>query len=545
MPEQLQHLESKFEILNKIREGGMGAIYTVRHRLLGEIRVVKVMRPQLAGDREFAARFVREAQTAIRLRHPNIAQLYDFSTDEEGNAYIVMEYIAGVDLRELVRRFGPPSLGLTLEMAVQSLAALGFLHRRKMVHRDISPDNLMLSRDADGRPVVKLIDLGIVKVLEGDHGLTSTGVFLGKLRYAAPEQLLAAEGRVIDHRADLYSFGIVLYELLTGKFPIAGATSSSLIAGHLYQPPTSFATTDPEGRVPEPLRRVVMQLLEKDPDHRLPSAEVLAETLAALQVNHRWDEEELERIMASVTPPGVGGPDTPLESAQRRLDQQFAGATPTPVTLRPSVPAGATVVPPPPPPSDELEAPTELMPTPVTEPRPAAPSPPPAPPPPASAEMATPPAAVLTPPTQATRRGWLPAAALVAAALVLLGGGAVGVMLLKPRLFPNRPPTLPEQAAGAPTAAPGAASTLVIHAVPWAEVTEIRAASGALMPIPAPGVTPLAVVLPPGRYTVSLRNPLLGKTGSTEVNLQAGATLRCQVSIEQLDSAAFLQKLGW
>lgn len=534
--DRLPHLESKFEVLSKIREGGMGAIYTVRHRLLGEIRVVKVMRPQLSGEREFAARFVREAQTAIRLRHPNIAQLYDFSVDEEGCAYIIMEYIEGIDLRELLRRFGPPSLGLTLEIAVQGLAALGFLHRRKMVHRDISPDNLMLTRDADGRPMVKLIDLGIVKVLEGDHGLTSTGVFLGKLRYAAPEQLLAAEGRPIDQRADLYSYGIVLYELLTAKFPFAGSTSSALIAGHLYQPPASFSSTDPEGRVPEELRQLVMRLLAKEPDGRLGSAEALTEALAPLRRQHPWNSAELATIMASVAPP-VGGGGTPVESAQRRLDQQFGGATPTPVTVQPIGPITADALAPPPASAEVLEAPTEQMATPVTTPVPAALPPPPLPVAPASAPV---PAAA---PAGAPRRAWLLVAGL--AAVVLLGGAVGALLLLHDRLFPSAPPSLVEAAKGAPGGVAAAPGVLVIHAVPWAEVVEIHNAAGDAVAVPEPGVTPLAVTLPPGHYTVSLRNPLLGKYGSAEVEVLPGQTLRCQVPIEQLDSAAFLKKLGW
>jgi serine/threonine-protein kinase len=541
--DQLHHLEGKYEVLSKLREGGMGAIYTVRHRLLGEIRVVKVMRPQLADDQEFAARFLREAQTAIRLRHPNIAQLYDFSTDEEGNAYIVMEFIEGIDLRELVRRFGPPSLGLTLEIAVQGLAALGFLHRRKMVHRDISPDNLMLARDADGRPMVKLIDLGIVKVLEADHGLTSTGVFLGKLRYAAPEQLLAAEGRTIDQRADLYSFGIVLYELLTGKFPIAGSTSSSLIAGHLHQAPLSFAATDPEGRVPEPLRQLVMRLLSKEPEERVGSAEELAEALAPLRRDHPWSAAELAKIMATVTPP-LPGAGTPMESAQRRLDRQFGGVTPTPITAQPMGPITAEAAAPPPPSAEALEAPTELMPPPEKERTPTVPAPPPLPVTPTSAPQGAPSPELAAAPATRPRRSWLLAAAL-AATLIVLGGGVTGVALLKGRLFPSSPPTLPENVGGAGGAVAAAPGMLVIHAVPWAEVTEIRSAAGDLVAVPEPGVTPLAVPLPPGSYTVLLRNPLLGKAGSAEVEVRAGETLRCQVPIERIDSAAFLKKLGW
>ncbi|MFZ5786180.1 MAG: serine/threonine-protein kinase, partial [Acidobacteriota bacterium] len=352
-----EHIHGKYEVLAKIKEGGMGAIYKVRHRLLGETRVVKVMKPQLEGDAEFARRFLREAQTAIKLRHANIAQLYDFSTDEQGNAYIVMEYILGVDLRELQRRHGPPPVGLTLEVAIQGLAALGFLHRRNMVHRDISPDNLMLSRDADGKPVVKLIDLGIVKVLESDHGLTSTGVFLGKVRYASPEQFRGGEGAVIDQRADLYSFGIVLYELLTGKYPILGATNSALIAGHLYQPPVAFEVADPDGRVPAPLRDIVMRLLDKEPEKRFPTADELAGALRALQVRYPLRAEDLDAALAGVAEAEEAAAATGFDSTQDRLDKQFgfqSGSAPAWQVGLPTV--GPAAAPP-------VEKPTILVPT--------------------------------------------------------------------------------------------------------------------------------------------------------------------------------------
>ena len=161
----LSQIEGKYEILEKIREGGMGAIYKVRHRLLDEIRVVKVMRPQIADSEDQQRRFLREARAAIRLRHPNIAQLYDFAVEADGIAYMVMEFIDGVTLQEMLAKNGPPPLDLTLEIARQSLEALGYLHAHGYVHRDVSPDNLMLTQDVDGQPQVKLIDLGIAKDL--------------------------------------------------------------------------------------------------------------------------------------------------------------------------------------------------------------------------------------------------------------------------------------------------------------------------------------------------------------------------------------------
>jgi tRNA A-37 threonylcarbamoyl transferase component Bud32 len=275
----LPQLDGKYEILEKLREGGMGAIYKVRHQLLDEVRVVKVMRAQVAEDLELAERFQREARSVIRLRHPNIAQLYDFSIDEHGTRYMVIEYIDGMSLQDVLEEVGPPPQALAVQLAVQSLQAIGYLHRFGMVHRDISPDNLMLSLDFDGQPLVKLIDLGIAKS-QSEVRLTRTDTFLGKIRYAAPESFRVGSGNV-DGRADLYAFGIVLYELLTGTSPIRGSDMSTMITSHLFDPPVPFEQSDPEGRVPEALRRAVLRALAKDPQERIPTAEVFAEEIAA------------------------------------------------------------------------------------------------------------------------------------------------------------------------------------------------------------------------------------------------------------------------
>jgi len=166
-------IDPKYEIVRKLREGGMGAIFLVRHRLLDELRVVKVLRSELVTDQDLRQRFLREAKIAIQLRHPNIAQLYDFSVDDEGTAWIVLEYIDGITLEEYLRQPEARHLPLTLAIAQQGLRALGYLHRKGFVHRDIAPDNLMLTRDVDGEPLVKLIDLGIVKILKGEARSTS------------------------------------------------------------------------------------------------------------------------------------------------------------------------------------------------------------------------------------------------------------------------------------------------------------------------------------------------------------------------------------
>jgi eukaryotic-like serine/threonine-protein kinase len=324
-----RQLEGKYEILEKIKEGGMGAVYKVRHRFLDEIRVIKVIRSTLEPSQEISDRFLREARMAIRLRHPSIAVLHDFAVDDDGKAFIVMEHIAGLTLEDVLRTGGPPPLGLALEIASQALRAIGYLHRNGFVHRDVAPDNLMLTRGVDGEPLVKLIDLGIAKVLAGEGAATTTGIFLGKPRYASPEQLRAQE---IDHRSDLYSFGVVLYELLTGRCPVDGDDPASYMAGHLFRPPLDFAVSDPHGRLPAELRRIVLCTLAKAPAERFPSAAECAREIAPLQDRFPVQAGELEAALRpSLETTALWSAPPPAGSSQVLLDRQFlAGTTPPP-----------------------------------------------------------------------------------------------------------------------------------------------------------------------------------------------------------------------
>jgi len=336
----LERLQGKYEILAKLNEGGMGAVYKVRHRLLDEVRVIKIVRPQLEGQAEMRERFFREARIAIRLRHPNIAQVFDFSIDDDGNAFTVQEFIDGITLFELLERMHPPPLPLVLEIAAQALAALGYLHRKRYVHRDISPDNLMLTRDEEGAPLVKLIDLGIAKATASKSTLTTAGEFVGKVRYASPEQFRAAEGVLLDERSDLYSFGVVLYELLTAVNPIRGESIPAMIASHLLDEPVPFEESDPRGRIPAELRAIVSKCLARLPDGRWGSAAELGRELAAVRAAHPLDRAEVE---AALNVPV--GPTAPIAraskpgSTQDRLDRQFhVGGTPPP----PAVPEPRT-----------------------------------------------------------------------------------------------------------------------------------------------------------------------------------------------------------
>ena len=338
-----EQIEGKYEILEKIKEGGMGAIYKVRHRLLDEVRVVKVIRSHMEPTGENGERFLREARVANRLRHPNIAALHDFAIGDDGNAFIVMEFIDGLNLLEILQTGGPPPIPLTLEIARQSLKALGYLHRQKLVHRDVSPDNLMLTRDMDGHPQVKLIDLGIAKALEGGASeLTTTGIFLGKPRYASPEQFGISGGAGLDARSDLYSFGIVLYELLTGQCPISGKDPASFMAGHLLRPPLAFEESDPKGRVPTELRAAVLRSLSKKPEERFESAEDFIWALTLFQDRFPLTGRELDEVFQASLPAFTRPIPLPMPpipgSTQDKLDREFLmTATPAP-TNRVKVP---------------------------------------------------------------------------------------------------------------------------------------------------------------------------------------------------------------
>lgn len=279
LPIDIAELEEKYEILAKLGEGGMGAVYKVRHRVLGKLRVIKTIRPQLQSDQDLQNRFLREAQVAAGLRHPNIAAVHDCAFTRNGTAYIVMEHIEGQNLRDYQRSGGRLSVEQVVEVGRQALDALGYLHSKSFVHRDISTDNMMISWH-EGLPAVTLIDLGLAKSLETSQWQTKTGMVVGKVRYISPEQLNAGvEGVEVDARSDLYSMGVVLYELLTGLFPITGQDDMSMIAGHLYRPPRPFEETDPKAKIPSPLRAVVMRALEKKAEFRWPSAREFGQAL--------------------------------------------------------------------------------------------------------------------------------------------------------------------------------------------------------------------------------------------------------------------------
>jgi serine/threonine-protein kinase len=280
-------LDGKYQIIDRLGVGGMGEIFKVRHIHLNELRVIKIMRPNVAADDQGLQRFLQEARTSTMIKHKNLAMLYDFAQLEDSSYYMVWEFIDGTNIQRWIAQTGALPPRLTVEIAVQALHGLEHLHSMGLIHRDISPENIMLSQDHHGKLLVKVIDFGIAKQLaegEGGQGLTQTGMFLGKLKYASPEQAgFLKEDEHLDPRSDLYSFGIVLYEMLAGRAPFQATNPHGYILKHVTEKPPAIGELNPAVKVPPQLESIIMKSLEKNRDHRYATAEEFAHALEAIR----------------------------------------------------------------------------------------------------------------------------------------------------------------------------------------------------------------------------------------------------------------------
>jgi serine/threonine protein kinase len=280
-------LDGKYQILDRLGIGGMGEIFKVRHIHLNELRVIKIMRPNVAADDQGLQRFLQEARTSTMIKHKNLAMLYDFSTLDDGSYYMVWEFIDGTNIQKWIATNGPIPARLAVEISVQALSGLDHLHSMGLIHRDISPENIMLSQDHHGKLAVKVIDFGIAKQLaegEGGQGLTQTGMFLGKLKYASPEQAgFLKENEHLDPRSDLYSYGIVLYEMLAGRAPFQATNPHGYILKHVTEKPAPISELNPAVKVPPQLESIIFKSLEKNRDARYATAGEFEHALEAVR----------------------------------------------------------------------------------------------------------------------------------------------------------------------------------------------------------------------------------------------------------------------
>jgi serine/threonine-protein kinase len=271
-------LGAHYELDCEIGRGGMGIVYRARDRRLKRVVAIKVLPPELAFRSEIKVRFLREAETAAQLNHPNIVDIY--SVDElQGLVFFVMAYIPGDNLAKRLHDHGAMPVDDTRRIMRDVADALAYAHERGVVHRDIKPDNILIDEDS-GRPMVT--DFGIARaVSDGDNRLTATGIAIGTPTYMSPEQ--AAGDREIDGRSDLYALGVVAYQMLTGQPPFVASSTPAMLVKHLSERPAAIEQRRAD--VPRDLARVVMTLLEKDPAARFSSAAATVKVLDGVALN--------------------------------------------------------------------------------------------------------------------------------------------------------------------------------------------------------------------------------------------------------------------
>jgi serine/threonine protein kinase len=261
-------LLEQFRIEEQIGTGGMGTVYRAHQTTVGRDVAIKVLRPELARDEQAVFRFEREARVAISLDHPNLVRVFLSGRLTDGRLYIVMELLEGKSLADELDQHGVPSVERALIMTMKLCAGLGAVHAAGIVHRDIKPENVYLVRRGNDPDFVKLVDFGIARVLQAEGmGPTTTqsGRVFGTATYISPE---AATGDETDQRSDIYSVGVLTYQLLTGEIPFDGKTAGAVLMQHVHQDPPLLQTKGRGAEVPDDVAHVVMRALSKDPDAR-------------------------------------------------------------------------------------------------------------------------------------------------------------------------------------------------------------------------------------------------------------------------------------
>jgi serine/threonine-protein kinase len=268
-------LAGRYKVLARLARGGMSSVYLARHVLIERLSAIKILRRDLCDDPVQRDRFLREARAVNRINHENIIEIIDYGESEDGRVYLVMEYLPGESLLQRVSR-GPIAPVRALDIAKQITSGLARAHQMGVIHRDLKPDNILLLPSNNGGDIVKVLDFGIAKLTD-QPALTATDKIFGTPGYIAPEY---AAGNPIDGRADLYSLGVVLYEMVTAQLPFDVEFPADLLLKHMLEPPIPPRSRNPA--VPEPVERIILQLLAKDPAQRYRDAYHLLEDLESV-----------------------------------------------------------------------------------------------------------------------------------------------------------------------------------------------------------------------------------------------------------------------
>lgn len=273
-------LGDRYRVLERLGKGGMGEVHLAEHIAIGRRVAVKTLSGDFRERPELARRFLQEARTASRVRHPNIVDITDFGHTDLGAPFFVMELLEGEELKVLLRREKTLSWDRVCSIGIQICAALTAAHTQGVVHRDMKPDNVFLIRQDDAE-LVKVLDFGIAKITDEDTGdATRTGVLLGTPHYMSPEQ---AQDDPLDARSDIYSMGVLLFRMVTGRVPFRGKSFMKVLGMHMQQPPPNPSDFAPEGSLSAEGEALILKCLAKDPADRYQSAEALAAALRGTQ----------------------------------------------------------------------------------------------------------------------------------------------------------------------------------------------------------------------------------------------------------------------
>ena len=334
-------IRDKYKIVEKIGAGGMATVYRAKHLVFNEPRAIKVVSSRMMEDTNFLRRFRNEAVITRKLQHPNAVRVDDIDTTPDGRPCIIMELVEGHNLRTVIEREGTLPVARVLEIGRQAGAALGAAHRLGITHRDIKPDNIVLLQQPDGKDLVKVLDFGIAKLTESGDGSsyteTQTGMVIGTPQYISPEQASGKCADQIDGRADLYSLGVVMFEMLTGQLPFKSDTPLGLLLQHMQAAVRPPCEVRPDLNIPVGVSQLLMKMLEKDPGKRFQSAE---EMIAALEHPDGWQSKaatttqgvpsgEYRAPQIALSIPAAGAPTAAISSSTQRTPAATPASAPS------------------------------------------------------------------------------------------------------------------------------------------------------------------------------------------------------------------------
>jgi serine/threonine-protein kinase len=275
-------VDGRYQIVEKLGEGGMGMVYLATHAVIGNRCALKVLKGELAADGEVGERFIQEARAAAAIGNDHIIQITDFGQLPDGSAYFVMEFLDGSSLHDVIEDEEKIASERVIDIAIQCCEALSAAHNSNIVHRDLKPDNIFLVAKGSAFDFVKILDFGIAKVATSETGkqLTKTGMIFGTPQYMSPEQ---AAGTGVDARTDIYSLGIIMYEMLCGHVPFEADTFMGVLTKHLYEEPIPPRRLVPPVEIPKHVEAVLLKAISKKPEKRYQSMGEFAEDLRSIR----------------------------------------------------------------------------------------------------------------------------------------------------------------------------------------------------------------------------------------------------------------------